>query len=238
MPSPGSGSTRWTPRPPATRGASTPRSSTGRRSSTRSGRSSTPRSPSEALPDRHRPRPGRDRKVPARAGAGVGARGRRGRRHRTLPPVRKRHHVLAPRSSSSPTSAGSSRCDRRSRRDRRRRGRPRPPSSRDECHRYRGAEHRGVLGGAAAPRAALGAAPAARRASRTCTGPSRRCSTSSSTSQRSPPGPLVLLCIARPELLESRPGLAAPPRSSSWSSSRTTRLPSSSRRSASRTRIS
>ena len=47
------------------------------------------------LPDRHRARHGGDRKVPPRARAGIGARGRRGRRDGTLPPVRKRHHVLA-----------------------------------------------------------------------------------------------------------------------------------------------
>ena len=53
------------------------------------------RLPSARCQHRHNARAGRDREVPARAGARDRARGRRGRRDGALPPVRQRHHLLA-----------------------------------------------------------------------------------------------------------------------------------------------
>ena len=96
---------------------------------------------------------------------------------------------------------------------RRRRGRRR---SRRACS-ARSVARRGRPGGGDV----LGGAPAASRrsrasarsswSSRTSTGPSRRCSTCSSTWPRSRRGvPILLVCLARPELLESRPAWAAP----------------------------
>ena len=62
--------------------------------------------------------------------------------------------------------------------------------------------------------------------SRICTGPTTRCSTSSSTSSRGRPDvPLLVLCTARPELLERRPR---------WGTSRRHRASSRSRRSTRR----
>ena len=45
--------------------------------------------------------------------------------------------------------------------------------------------------------------------STTSTGPSPRCSTSSSTSRPRRPGPILIVCLARGDLLERRPGWAA-----------------------------
>ena len=103
--------------------------------------------------------------------------------HRPLPPVRRRHHLLAAASSSSATSAGSRP--------------PRPPSTgpitprtfsrafaRSSPSRTGSTPNdRGLLVGTAAPRGARRWRDRCSCASRTCTGRSRRCSTSSSTSQ-------------------------------------------------------
>ena len=98
---------------------------------------------------------------------------------------------------------------------RRRRTTPRWPSS--ACARRSaqsdlvGAERRALLGRPAAARGAGAASGRCSSASRTSTGPSRRCSISSSTSARSRRAASSLLCNARPELLETRPGWARYP---------------------------
>ena len=58
--------------------------------------------------------------------------------------------------------------------------------------------------------------PARRRSSRsrTCTGPSRRCSTWSRRSSRAPHGPLLVVATARPELTQARGELG--PRAGTW----------------------
>ncbi len=74
--------------------------------------------------------------------------------------------------------------------------------------RGRGADRRALLGG---PAAASRPSPAAGRwssSSRTCTGRSRRFSTSSSISTAwTVDAPLLIVCLARPELRDARPGL-------------------------------
>ena len=228
-PSTASGSTRSTRRPPATRAASTRRSSAGPTSSTRIGRSPSTCSSSRAAagssasPDRQ----GSESPGSCASSSG-GARGRRDVAHaagasRTEPESR-----YWPLVELVPTSAGSRLRPSPSTGTDRRRGRSRPPAHRDERQPMPGRPSTEVFWAVRRLlEADLGAARPLLVASRTCTGRSRRCSTSSSTSQSFATGPLVLLCIARPELLEARPSWARFPRSSSGSCP-TPRLPSSS----------
>ena len=118
----------------------------------------------------------------------------RARRRRAR--ARRRRHRRAAWPSGSPTSSAASRSPTASR------SRSAPA---DAAGRARRSSGRSGGCSSASP-------PTGRSSSRstTCTGPSRGCSTSSSTSAAFADGPIVLVALARPELLEERPSWAGP----------------------------
>ena len=190
----GSGSTSAPPRSSAPSAASTRRSSAAARSS----RACATRSPQRARPDAAASSPSSASPGSARPGSRASWRSQRGsaddRARRALPRARRRRHLPAPARRAPP---GRARAGARRRTRRRPRARPARRARRGCAD---GAARRVVLGGPAPARGARRDNSPSCSSSTTSTGRSRRCSTWSTTSPTASDAPLLVLCLARPEL--------------------------------------